>query len=59
LHLQGISGTKYALDHYSSEGSGVKSLGGVVRSPLPQVTDAIKKMIDEDLKEAVDYENSL
>lgn len=59
LLLKGISGTKYALDRYCSEGSPVKALGGLVRSPLPQVTDDIKKMVDEGLVEALAYENAL
>jgi dihydrodipicolinate synthase/N-acetylneuraminate lyase len=53
----GISGTKYALDTFCSEG-GVK-LGGLVRSPLPQTSEATKKLIDEGMKESIAYERSL
>lgn len=44
---------------FNSEGSGVQDLGGIVRSPLPQVTEGTKKMVEEGLKEAMEYENSL
>lgn len=50
----GIGGTKYALDSLVEKG-----LGGAARRPLPQATDAIKKMVDEGLKEAWALEQSL
>lgn len=43
----GIGGTKYALDVYIQQG-----LGGNPRKPLPPADDAIKSMIDKDLKRA-------
>jgi dihydrodipicolinate synthase/N-acetylneuraminate lyase len=53
----GIAGTKYALDTYCSE-SGPK-LGGLVRSPLPQISDASRKIVDEGMVEALKYEAGL
>ncbi|WVQ84667.1 hypothetical protein IAT38_006822 [Cryptococcus sp. DSM 104549] len=50
----GIQGTKYFLDHYVEKG-----LGGSARLPLGPVTDSVKKMIETDLKEAWEYEQSL
>ncbi|KAK8853287.1 hypothetical protein IAR55_003991 [Kwoniella newhampshirensis] len=50
----GIQGTKYFLDHYVEKG-----LGGSARLPLGLVPDAIKKMIENDLKEAWEFEQSL
>ena len=58
----GIAGTKYALTKFSdSSAGGVKGLdlGGRVRSPLPQVDEKTKKVVDEGMKEAVEFENSL
>jgi hypothetical protein len=57
----GISGTKYALDKFypADESKGETPLGGFVRNPLPQVSAATKKMVDEGLKAAVEFENSL
>jgi len=54
---QGIAGTKYALTKFFS--SGGLDLGGYVRSPLPQVTEATKKMVDEGMLESIALENSL
>ncbi|WWD19716.1 hypothetical protein CI109_104180 [Kwoniella shandongensis] len=50
----GIQGTKYFLDHYVEKG-----LGGSSRLPLGPAPDAIKRMIETDLKEAWEFESSL
>ncbi|WVR00115.1 hypothetical protein IAU59_007257 [Kwoniella sp. CBS 9459] len=50
----GIPGTKYFLDHYVEKG-----LGGNCRLPLGTVSDEVKKMIETDLKEAWEFEQSL
>jgi dihydrodipicolinate synthase/N-acetylneuraminate lyase len=50
----GIGGTKYALDKYVQQG-----LGGVPRKPLPPATDAIKKMVDQGIKKALELEKTL
>ncbi|KAK6909311.1 dihydrodipicolinate synthase [Kwoniella mangroviensis CBS 10435] len=50
----GIPGTKYFLDHYVEEG-----LGGPARLPIGSITDDVKKLIEVDLKEAWEYEQSL
>ncbi|WWD03754.1 hypothetical protein V865_001810 [Kwoniella europaea PYCC6329] len=50
----GIPGTKYFLDHYVENG-----LGGPARLPIGSITDDVKKLIEVDLKEAWEYEQSL
>ncbi|WVQ66884.1 uncharacterized protein L199_005075 [Kwoniella botswanensis] len=50
----GIPGTKYFLDHYVEKG-----LGGPARLPIGSITDDVKKLIEVDLKEAWEYEQSL
>ncbi|KAK4687802.1 4-hydroxy-2-oxoglutarate aldolase, partial [Tremellales sp. Uapishka_1] len=50
----GIQGTKYALDTFVEKG-----LGGTVRSPLGPITDATKKIVDEQLKEDWEFESKL
>ncbi|WWC72113.1 uncharacterized protein I206_106073 [Kwoniella pini CBS 10737] len=50
----GIPGTKYFLDHYVEKG-----LGGPARLPIGGLTDDVKKLIEVDLKEAWEYEQSL
>lgn len=50
----GIGGTKYALESLVQAG-----LGGVVRKPLPEASEAVKKMVDEGLVNAMAMENSL
>lgn len=50
----GIQGTKYALDHYVEKG-----LGGVARLPLGELTEATKKLVENDLKEDWEFESKL
>ncbi|WVW86274.1 hypothetical protein I302_108316 [Kwoniella bestiolae CBS 10118] len=50
----GIPGTKYFLDHYVEKG-----LGGPARLPIGGITDDVKKLIEVDLKEAWEYEQTL
>ncbi|CDZ98673.1 DapA-like [Phaffia rhodozyma] len=56
----GIPGTKYALDQFATDPTGKNlKLGGAVRSPLTQVSDATRKLINEGMRESVEYEKSL
>ncbi|WWC91804.1 uncharacterized protein L201_006751 [Kwoniella dendrophila CBS 6074] len=50
----GIPGTKYFLDHYVEKG-----WGGPARLPIGGLTDDVKKLIEVDLKEAWEYEQTL
>lgn len=50
----GIQGTKYFLDHFVEQG-----LGGSVRYPLGPISEGVKKMISEELKEDWEFEQSL
>ncbi|KAF7321887.1 Dihydrodipicolinate synthase [Mycena kentingensis (nom. inval.)] len=54
----GIPGTKYAMDTYVEDESGIK-LGGATRSPLLPTGAAVKTMLVGGLKRALAYENSL
>jgi hypothetical protein len=48
------NGQKYALDHFVEKG-----LGGSARYPLGPCSDAVKKMVEQDLKEDWEFESSL
>ncbi|KAL7419169.1 hypothetical protein Q5752_006005 [Cryptotrichosporon argae] len=50
----GIQGTKHALDHFVAPG-----LGGAARSPLGPCSDAVKKMVEDELAEDWAFEQSL
>lgn len=50
----GIQGTKHALDHFVEKG-----LGGVARLPLGELSDATRKMVEQDLKEDWEFESRL
>merc|ERR1711939_687329 len=50
----GIGGTKYALDKHIEQG-----LGGYPRVPIPEADEAVMKMCDKDLQEAIAVEASL
>jgi hypothetical protein len=50
----GIQGTKHALDHFVQKGA-----GGVPRSPLGPTSDAVKQMVETDLKEDWEFESKL
>jgi len=47
-----VPGTKYALEYYFN-------YGGSPRKPVPDLEDSLKKCVSEDLKELMDFENSL
>lgn len=49
-----IQGTKYAMDHFVEKGA-----GGVARLPLGVLTDALREMVENDLKEDWEFESTL
>lgn len=50
----GIGGTKYALDKHIEQG-----LGGYPRTPIPEADEAVMKMVDSGMQEALALEASL